>query len=361
MSIGPPRWLDKERAWHITRYADAAFLLKSGDVGLVEIARDLQKLSGRLGGGAFDNLVLLLGTSYPFQNPPAHDGARAALKEMMTGISRRWTPASVTALVRDMLAPLIGGGPFDGVTAIASRLPSTVVADALGLRVEQVQLCGALSREISVIWHREVSPLRQLRAMEDRAARIVDIFQASHGEDRRTEFARLAFLTMAGVDTTSGLIGSALEILASEPALQERLRTHPAAIPAFINETLRYRPPLRRLVGRRTSETVRLSDCEIQGGTLLVIDLGSAHRDPAAYHDPDRFDIGRAGPPNLAFGFGAHACVGAALARLEARILIERLLADAAVHRAGDAVRGESPDWNELLSLPVRLEPRFEA
>jgi cytochrome P450 len=103
---------------------------------------------------------------------------------------------------------------------------------------------------------------------------------------------------------------------------------------------------------------VRLSGCEIPRAANLVIDLDAAHRDPDAYPDPGRFDSDRAGPPVLAFGFGAHTCVGAALARLEARILIEQLLMDSVIRSAGEALRGESPDWNNFHYLPVRLERR---
>lgn len=355
MTAGSPRWRDKERAWLITRHADVALLLKSEAVELVEVAHDLEKLSARLGGDAFANLILLLGTSHPFQNAPAHEATRAVLKEMMAEIARRWTSQAMAALVRDMLTPLIGA-PFDAVPAIAATLPSTIVADALELGLDQVQLCGALTREVSTIWHRDVTPLRMLRAMEEHAARTVDVLRGC-GKPRDA-FARLAFLTMAGVDTTSGLIGNALDILASNPALQARLRAEPARIAGFVNETLRFRPPLRRLVGRRTSQAVRLADGEIEASQHLIIDLDSAHRDPQAYPDPDRFDIERTGAPVLAFGFGAHTCVGAALARTEARVLIEQLVADTIVHRAGDAVRGGSPDWNDFVSLPLRLERR---
>ncbi|MBV9992170.1 MAG: cytochrome P450 [Alphaproteobacteria bacterium] len=355
-AAGPPRWLDKERAWHIARYGDVALVLKSEAVGLVEIARDLEKLSARMD-GAFANLVLLLGSSHPFQNSPAHDAARAALKAMMAETARRWTPQAIAALVQDMLAPLADGPPFDAVRTIAAPLPASVVAQALGLGVEQVQACGALVREVSAVWHRDVTPLRELRAMEEAATGIVELLRAAG--KRHDELARLAFLTMAGVDTTAGLIASALEILASVPALQARLRAEPARIAGFVNETLRTRPPLKRLVGRRTADTLRLADREIPPGVNLVVDLERAHRDPGAYPDPDRFDIDRAGPPTLAFGFGAHTCIGAPLARMEARILIERLATDMVIHAAGDAVRGDSPDWNDFASLPLRLERRI--
>src|SRR6185312_5755164 len=123
---------------------------------------------------------------------------------------------------------------------------------------------------------------------------------------------------------------------------------------------LRFRPPLRRLVGRRTLAEVRLAGGEIPAGRNLIIDLDSAHRDPEAYPDPDRFDMERAGAPVLAFGFGVHSCVGAALARMEARVLIEQLVADLVIHHAGDAARGDSPDWNDFMSLPLRLERRLQ-
>jgi len=357
MTVGPPRWQDKERAWLITRYADVALLLKSEAVGLVEVARELEKLSARLGGDALASLILLLGTSHPFQNAPAHEATRAVLKEMMARVTRRWTPQAMARLVGDMLIPLMSA-PFDAVPAVAAALPATIIADTLGLSIDQVRLCGALTRDISTIWHQDVTPLRTLRTMEERAARVIELLHETG--QRRETFARLAFLTMAGVDTTSGLIGNALDILAADPALQARLNAEPARISGFVNETLRFRPPLRRLVGRRTLAEVRLAGGEIPAGRNLIIDLDSAHRDPEAYPDPDRFDMERAGAPVLAFGFGVHSCVGAALARMEARVLIEQLVADLVIHHAGDAARGDSPDWNDFMSLPLRLERRLQ-
>ena len=117
-------------------------------------------------------------------------------------------------------------------------------------------------------------------------------------------------------------------------------------------------PPLRRIVGRTMLREIALPDAVLPRGAILLIDLERAHRDADVFAEPERFDPGRKGPPPLAFGFGAHACIGAALARLEAKVLIERLARDFTVHPAGDAVRGTSPDWHEFLRLPIRLELR---
>lgn len=353
-----PRWLESERAWHITRYADVALLLKNEAVTIAAVASELEKLSSRMGGGAFSNLILLLGSSYPFQDGEAHEATRGVLRKMVAGAAQRWTAQTIAALVERLLAPFADGTPFDAVEVLARGLPAVIVSDMLGIGAEEIHLCGALERDISAIWHSEILPLRELKRLEEKAAQIVAVFDRAWGAERRGDFARLAFLTMAGVDTTAGLIGSAIDTLAMRPALQDALHAAPERIPAFVGETLRYRPPLRRLVGRRTTAEVALSQGVLPSGALLVIDLERAHRDGEAYPDPERFDLERAGPPSLAFGFGAHTCVGAALARLEARIVIERLVSTRLIQSCGDAVRAQSPDWNEFQSLPVRLKNR---
>jgi cytochrome P450 len=350
----PPRWIESERIWAITRYRDAAFLLKSDDVVLVDVVGRLSRISDRLG-GAFPNLLLLLGTSHPFQNGAAHDAARAALKEMMGAMLRRWTDDAIGASASELLAPFADGAPFDAAKEIATALPAGILAGMLGIDAVEIETLGELSRTISTIWHRDTLPLKELRAMEVAAERAVALLRETLGSGRSAEFARVAFLTMAGVDATAGLLGSAIHLLSLRPDLQQRLRTDPSLIPDAAGETLRMWPPLRRIVGRTTLREIVLPDAVLPRGAILVIDLERAHRDGDVFAEPERFDLGRRGPPPLAFGFGAHACVGAALARLEAKVLIERLVRDYVVRPAGEAVRGTSADWHEFLRLPIRL------
>jgi cytochrome P450 len=351
----PPRFLEKERVWAITRYRDVALLLKSRHVLLAEQVEGLAKLSARLG-GAFPNLIALLSGTYPFQNGAAHEAARFALKDVTTSATRAWSAENVAALARGLLAPFADGRTFDAAREIASAMPVAIVADALGTTPQTIAMLSTLSRTVSEIWYHFAPPLKTLRALEEVAAREVALLRASCGEAGSAEFGGIAFLAMAGTDTTSGLLGNLIHVLAERPALQQRLREDPAAIPDVVNETLRLWPPLRRIVGRKTTAEVALGGVTLPRDAVLFIDLERAHRDAEAYPEPDAFMPGRKGPPPLVFGSGAHMCLGTVLARLEARVLVETLLRDFEAVAAGEAERGSHPDWNEFTRLPVRLE-----
>jgi len=352
--------MEKDRVWWVTRYRDTALLLKSEDVPLLEPVEWLGRISARLG-GAFPNLILLLGGSYPFQNGAAHLAARAVLKETIGAATRAWTADAVAALAAKLIAPFADGREFDAAREIARAMPQTILAGTLGTTPAHVQTMSMLSRTVSEVWHHLTPPLKELHALEAAASREVALLRETHGEERSAAFASIAFLALAGVDSTSGLIGSLIHLLAEQPALQDRLRENPHLIADVVNETLRLWPPLRRIVGRRTRSEVALADAVLPREAVLVIDLERAHRDADAFAEPDRFLPERKGPPSLVFGFGAHACLGAALARLEARVLVETLLRDFVVVSAGNALRATSPDWNEFARLPVRLTRRMLA
>jgi len=201
--------------------------------------------------------------------------------------------------------------------------------------------------------------LRDLHALESVAADLVALFGGAFGGAREFEYAQIAFLTLAGASTTKGFLENALHVLANDLALQQTLHSAPSLIPAFLNEVLRTLPPLRRIIGRRTTREIALGESVLPRSALLMIDLERAQRDGEVFPDPDRFDLHRAGPPTLAFGVGAHACLGAALARVTARVTMERVLRSAVITPAGEAEPAVDPDWNEFKSLPLRLEARI--
>jgi cytochrome P450 len=132
-------------------------------------------------------------------------------------------------------------------------------------------------------------------------------------------------LVAAGSETTTNLLGTAVQQLASDPVLQKRVREDLSLIPALIDETLRFDSPVQ-MVMRRTERETEIAGTKLPFDALVFAIVGSANRDSAHFPDPDRFDIDRSTAGFLSFGLGAHFCLGSSLARLEARIALEAVL-----------------------------------
>jgi cytochrome P450 len=170
----------------------------------------------------------------------------------------------------------------------------------------------------------------------------------------------LVTMVGAGGETTTTLTGSAVRILAERPDLQARLRAEPGAIPAFVEEALRVESPFNghyRVV-RRPCE---LGGVKLDPGERLLLLWSAANRDSAEFAAPDEIDLDRRSPrAHLAFGRGVHFCVGAPLARLEARVVLEELLG--CTRRFGLAARGRRPEYvpsifmHRLAHLDLELE-----
>jgi cytochrome P450 len=172
--------------------------------------------------------------------------------------------------------------------------------------------------------------------------------------------ANAVLLVTAAIDTTAGLIGSALRALLERPRLLARVRKDPSLVPAVVEETLRFEPPALSC-SRHTGEPITLGGVDIPAGSQLLLGLAAANRDPERYADPDVFDIERDHSGLLSFGGGRHFCLGAALARAEAQVAIDRLLVCGKV----DFELEEPPSWDHrnptvraLARLPVRVRAK---
>ena len=132
-------------------------------------------------------------------------------------------------------------------------------------------------------------------------------------------------LLLGGNETTTRLIANAVLALYRHPDERERLVSDPSLLTTAVDEALRFDTPVQGN-GRIATRTVQLAGVDIPEGSLVVGLLGSANRDPAQFHEPDRFDVGRTMNLHLAFSRGIHHCLGANLARLEARAAIDELL-----------------------------------
>ncbi|HKV19249.1 MAG TPA: cytochrome P450 [Mycobacterium sp.] len=242
---------------------------------------------------------------------------------------------------------LDGDGHYEWMSAMANRLPMMVVAKLLGLSQNdvdkfircgyattalldglitpaQVEAAGMAAMELGgyVLEHFEKA------ADDPQSGLIGDLATRCASGEINQVVALTIMLTLfsAAGESTASLLGNAAWILAEQPHIQEQLRHDPSLLGAFIEETLRYEPPFRghyRHVWRDTS----LGGVELPADSHLLLLWGAANRDPAQFDHPHVFRLDRAAAKgHLAFGRGAHFCVGAALARLEARIVLTVLL-----------------------------------
>ncbi|MGV0602649.1 cytochrome P450, partial [Mycolicibacterium pulveris] len=176
---------------------------------------------------------------------------------------------------------------------------------------------------------------------------------ASGDLDDPTALGMMIILFSAGGESTASLIGSAAWVLATRPEVQAQVRDEPERLGAFLEEVLRYEPPFRGHYRHVVHDTT-LCGVELPAGSRLLLLWGAANRDPSHFDDPDEFRLDRQNPKgHISFGKGLHFCVGAALARLEATIVMGQLLERTSSIDATDVGR-----W--LPSLLVRRLERLE-
>ncbi|MCH9701743.1 MAG: cytochrome P450 [Actinomycetia bacterium] len=238
-------------------------------------------------------------------------------------------------------------GRIEWMAAIANRLPMMVVCRLIGVPDRDAEQLAAKAYASTQLLEGLVSP-DQLSAAGTAAAELVGYvaeklqyaaenppdnllgtlaIACATGElDKITAQLILVQLFGAGGESTASLIGSATNILATRPEIQDRIRENPDLVPAFLEEVLRFESPFRGHYRHVRNDTT-LSGRELPAGSRLILLWGAANRDAAQFEAPNEFRLDRtAGRGHLAFGRGAHFCIGAALARMEARIVIRHLL-----------------------------------
>ena len=310
------------------------------------------------------------------QDPPKHTDQRRLMNRTFVHARIKALEADIVGFVDDVLDAALPRGSIEWMEELATPLPVTVIGSVLGMPDEDLDrlrewadagvdlLSGVTPPErLAVCWQLMTGFLEYLRARVHDASPgsvTADVAAAfERGElDEREAVSVLLQLVVAGSESTTSLLGSAVRMLAQDHALQDDLRAHPDRITVFLEEALRLESPFRGHF-RVTTQDTTLGGVDIPKGARIMLMWGAANRDGDAFHDPAALDLAREHPKqHVAFGSGIHFCIGAPLARLEARLTVERLLARTRRFSAPDDARHvPSLFVRRLAALPLELAP----
>ena len=340
----PVLWSDELEAWIVTGYAEAQHVL---------LNHELFSSANSVFGGPqtehpeFPSIINI--------DEPRHRKLRALVAKAFTPktLDAVWEPR-ICGLIDEMLDAVCAKETFDVVADLAYPLPVKMIAEIIGVDSDEFEYfkerSGATVAIIGRLPYRaldsegehdheprdgDVKPLTEyfLEQVQDRREHprddlLTKLIEAEVDGEHLDDVEIVAFLMLlliAGNETTTNLIAQAVRALVEHPGLMERARSSPKLVEKLIEEALRREAPIQGFYRRATRDT-RLAGMAIASGDALLVMYGAANRDGARYDRPAEFAVERRARDHLAFGAGIHFCLGANLARLEARLAIEGVL-----------------------------------
>lgn len=340
-------------AWFLSRYEDVAAALKDP-----RLSKDFVHVA------PLDQLTPL-DRSMLFRDPPDHARLRSLVGQVFIPKRIRDLERRIGEIVDDLLAQARAEGGMDFIADFAIPLPVIVIAELLGVPPEDRDRFRVWSDEIvgtteSALTNEEIDArvqgasaalggyfanlIRQRRA-ERRSDLISALIDARDVGERLTEEELLGtciLLLVAGHETTVNLLGNGMLALLQHPGQRALLQERPELLQGAVEEMLRFDSPVQQATFRVAAEAIEVGGERIEEGQVVTALIGAANRDPKRFPDPDRFQITREPNRHLAFGLGIHFCLGAPLARTEARIAFPKILAAL----SGVRLAAEEPEWN---------------
>ncbi len=323
-------YIESRGAWVLSRYADVQAAAR--DPATFTSARGTDLFDYSLGPGDFLDL-----------DPPRHDELRRIVRPDFLPSKLKSLRSQVRQAVDKLIDNLLEQGDVDFARDFAQRLPLSMICHLFGIPAADagvvegwfdrmvIQPPGEARTYADEMRAGEEMEEYVLAAISERrtkpTADLLGTLARAHSEDRISgpEIGGMTrLLLVAGVHTTSTLLSHALLLLKDRPADREGLASAPDRIPTAIEELLRFESPVQWL-GRFTALDAVVDGVAIPAGQRVVLLWASANRDPRRFEAPDTLSLGRDPGHHLAFGEGIHFCIGAPLARLEARVALEAL------------------------------------
>jgi cytochrome P450 len=312
-----------------------------------------------------------------FEDPPLHDLHRRLLTRVFTPRRMQAIEPLVRRFCARALDPLVGAGGFDVIADFGAIMPMWTIGSLLGIPEEDQETIRRHTDEMLAVEEGK-PPVLDPKSQADVMAMIGEYidWRAKHPSDDlmtellnaeieeegvRRRLTRTEVLTYTGMvagagnETSTRMIGFAAQLLADHPEQRRAIAADPSLAPNAIEEVLRFEAP-SPVQCRYVARNAHVHGRVVPEGAIMLLLNGSANRDERHVADPDRFDIRRADPSHLSFGYGLHFCLGASLARLEGRVALEEILArwpdwEIDYDRARRAHTASVRGW---ASLPIR-------
>jgi cytochrome P450 len=361
----PVYWDPFLHTWVVTRYADVLKVLLTFSADRTPSPEQLSAM----GMSAVGPIAQVMVKQMLFLDPPAHTRLRSLAATVFSPRRVKVLEEHIRSIANDLIDKVLKKGTMEVMSEIAEPLPAIVTAELLGVPVADHNQLKDWSKDFAeMLGNYQHNPNRipsVLKSTDEMTkyfkARIAEqkeepqegllssLLTAEINGDRLTEeevIANTIVTMVGGQETTTNLIGNGMLTLLRNPGEKERLMADYSLIPSAVEELLRYESPSQQ-TGRIAPDDVVIGGQEIKKGQAVIAVMASGNRDAERFPEPDKLDITRTDNRHLAFGWAAHFCFGAPLARLEGQIMLETML------RRLPQLELESEDltWRENLGL----------